>query len=346
MAFAGESATPIGPGPEVPMGVDKRAGLYLITGGAGFIGSHLADALLRAGHRVRVLDNFSTGRLENLDPACEVVRGDVADTTALRQAMQGVTGCFHLAAVASVARCNEHWLESHQTNMLGTVAVFETARELGRIPVVYASSAAVYGDAGEQIASEDIAPAPRTAYGVDKFGAEMHGRVAFSLHRIPTLGLRFFNVYGPRQDPGSPYSGVISIFTQRIRDALPIGIHGDGLQTRDFVFVSDVVEHMLKGMDHLHASPCALVLNVCTGQSTSVLSLARMLGSLQGQRVELMHSQARPGDIRHSVGDPSRAMAVLGVRAHVTLQDGLMRALAQGEDSTTSLVQFVPRRKA
>lgn len=303
--------------------------IYLITGGAGFIGSHLADALLAQGHRVRVLDDFSTGRIENMDPRCEVMRGDVADPAAVRRALQGTAGCFHLAAIASVVRANEEWLATHRVNLGGTITVLDAARAMGGLPVVYASSAAVYGNVGG-IAHEGLAPAPLTAYGADKLGSEQHARVASLVHNVPSLGLRFFNVYGPRQDPASPYSGVISVFARWVGERTPILIHGDGRQTRDFVYVSDVVAHLAASMRKLEASGTEAlpVLNVCTAQETSVLDLARTLCELAGYATSLVHKPARVGDIRRSVGSPARATEALGIRAHVPLQEGLATTLA------------------
>jgi UDP-glucose 4-epimerase len=302
---------------------------YLITGGAGFIGSHLADALLAAGHRVRVLDDFSTGRRANLDPRCEVVTGDVADQATVRAAFAGIDGCFHLAAIASVVRGNEDWLGTHRVNQTGTIAVLDAARDTGRrVPVVYASSAAVYGDLGGQTAREALRPAPLTAYGADKLGSELHAAVAWRVHGVATLGMRFFNVYGPRQDPESPYSGVVSIFAGRLAAGAPITVHGEGTQTRDFVFVGDAVAHLTAGMRHLAAEPDGIVLNVCTGQGTSVLDLARILAGLHGRAPRLLHGPARAGDIARSVGDPAAAADRLGLRATTELAEGLAATLA------------------
>ena len=180
---------------------------YLVTGGCGFIGSHLCSALRSAGHGVRVLDDLSTGTEANLAPGADLVRGDVADAGAVREAMEGAAGCFHLAAIASVERGTRDWLGTHRANLSGTVAVFEAAARLGRIPVVYASSAAVYGDCAALPLKEDAPTRPLSAYGADKLGCEQHARVAGVVHGIPTLGLRFFNVFGPRQDPLSPLFG-------------------------------------------------------------------------------------------------------------------------------------------
>jgi UDP-glucose 4-epimerase len=297
---------------------------YLVTGGAGFIGSHLVDALLRAGHAVRVLDDLSTGRRSNLDPRCELQVGDVADPMSVETAFGGVAGCFHLAAIASVARSNEEWVGTHRINATGTVAVLDAARSAGGVPVVYASSAAVYGDGGDGAIAEGTALRPRTAYGADKLASELHARVAFEVHRVPTLGFRFFNVYGPRQDPASPYSGVISLFAGRLAAGRPLSIHGDGGQTRDFVFVADVVEHLLRGMALLEEAPGALVLNVCTGRATSVRALAGLLGDVAGREVSMEFGPARAGDIRASLGDPSAARAALGLAATTRLEDGLI----------------------
>lgn len=309
----------------------------MLTGGAGFIGSHLADALLAGGHSIRVLDDFSTGRIGNVDPRCEVVRGDVTDPATVRGAMQGVAGCFHLAAIASVARGNEDWRGSHLVNQTGTVTVLESACAAGRVPVVYASSAAVYGNLGSAIAREDQAPAPLTAYGADKLGSELHARVALLVHGVPTVGLRFFNVYGPRQDPLSPYSGVISIFARLVATDRTVTVHGDGLQTRDFVYVGDVVAHLCAAMRYLESAPANAVFNVCTGWGTSVLDLVHSLAKLHGRAPRLEHGPARPGDIRCSIGDPTRATATLGVRAGITLSDGLALTLAGLAHETEAL---------
>ena len=302
--------------------------LFVVTGAAGFIGSHLVDALLAAGHNVRGLDDFSTGRVENVDPRCDMVRGDVADVRTVRRVLRGADGCFHLAAVASVARANEDWLGTHRTNLTGTVTVLDAARHHGCMPVVYASSAAVYGDLDGRAAHEDLFARPSSAYGADKLGSELHATVAWRVHGVPTLGLRFFNVYGPRQDPKSPYSGVISIFANRLAIAAPVTIYGDGGQLRDFIHVADVVRHLTGAMAALDGNPGTHVLNVCTGEGTTVLDLINILADRLGQRPQIKHAPARDGDIRRSVGDPSRAAAVLGIRAKLRLADGLGAMLA------------------
>ena len=302
--------------------------VYVVTGGAGFIGSHLADALLAQGHRVRVLDNLSTGRRENVDPRADLVIGDVADRAAVARVMQGAFGCFHLAAIASVARANEDWLGTHRTNQGGSIAVLEAARDAGRIPVVYASSAAVYGDQGDTRLHEGLMPAPLSAYGVDKLGSELHARIGFSVHGTPSLGLRFFNVYGPRQDPRSPYSGVISIFAERVLHRRTLTVNGNGMQTRDFIYVEDVVEHLLRGMQRISVQPEAGVLNVCTGRSTTILGLAETLGHITGWVPAIAFAPARVGDILCSVGNPATARQTLRVPPATELADGLAALLS------------------
>ena len=298
---------------------------YLVTGGAGFIGSHLVDALLADGHEVLVLDNFSTGKEANLAPGARVLRGDVADAATARAAMAGMDGCFHLAAIASVTRGNEDWPGTHRVNVGGTVAVLDAARAEGRLPVVYASSAAIYGDTGEAVAHEGLRPAPRTAYGADKLGSEQHAAVGALVHGVPSVGLRFFNVYGPRQDPSSPYSGVISIFARRIAEGNGVAVHGDGQQTRDFVYVADVVAHLQAAMRRAAAQGGAGVFNVCTGQATSILQLATLLGA-----TSITHGPVRAGDIRHSRGDPRLAVEQLGVAATIPLAAGLATLGSKG----------------
>lgn len=299
--------------------------LFLVTGGCGFIGSHLAEALLREGHRVRVLDDLSTGKLSNLPGGIEVLQGDVADPAIVRKAMTGVAGCFHLAAVASVERSNEDWVGTHRTNLTGAITIFDAARRAGPgaspIPVVYASSAAVYGDCPELPLRETSRTRPLSAYGADKLGCEQHAFVASHVHGVPTCGMRFFNVFGPRQDPRSPYSGVISIFCDRLASGGSIAIHGDGGQIRDFVYVGDVVRALLRAMGR--AGTDAPVFNVCTGNPTTILQLAQSIASLVGAGDDFAFGPPRAGDVRASLGDPSHAKSELRFTAEVTLREGL-----------------------
>jgi len=313
---------------------------YLVTGGAGFIGSHLCEALVGEGHAVRVLDDLSTGLRANLPPGVELIEGDIADPAAVEAAVAGVDGCFHLAAIASVARGVEDWLGTHRANLTGTITLFDEARRQQRpVPVIYASSAAVYGDCADLPITEAATKRPLSAYGADKYACELHAVVASHVHHVPTVGLRFFNVYGPRQDPRSPYSGVISIFCERVRRGAAIDIFGDGGQTRDFITAADVVvalraaQGIAQGAVTARLSPGAPVFpdapvfNICTGIATSVVELAHTIATLAGVPAEIRHAPPRAGEIRHSVGSPDLARQVLGLTRPQALRDGLRRVL-------------------
>ena len=299
---------------------------YLVTGGAGFIGSHLCEALLARGDQVRVLDDLSTGQRANLSLAVELIVGDVADPTAVQHAVDGVAGCFHLAAIASVERGVNDWLGTHRTNLTGAVTLFDAIRRMPtKMPVVYASSAAVYGDTRTIPVAETAGCRPLSAYGADKYGCELHARVGSHVHGIPTVGLRFFNVYGARQDPKSPYSGVISIFCERIRSGASIDVFGDGEQTRDFVYVADVVTALLAAMQLRPTD--APVFNVCTGAETSVLQLARIIADAARKPLDARHKPSRSGEIRRSMGSRELAQAVLSLPSPVSLRGGIAKVL-------------------
>lgn len=296
----------------------------LVTGGCGFIGSHLCEALLDRGDDVRVLDDLSTGSLDNLPDGADLLHGDINRRDDLTEALEGMEACIHLAAIASVARCLADWPGTHRTNLSASITLMDEASRRG-IPVVYASSAAAYGRGNMLPLEEHAAALPLSCYGADKLGCEQHARAAGLTHGLMSAGLRFFNVYGPGQDPGSPYSGVISIFCERLRQGRPIEIHGDGSQTRDFIFVGDVVAALLAALPL--ASQTAPVVNVCTGQATSVLHLAEILGELHGVRPVIQRRPSRAGDIEHSVGSPLLARRLLGLDEPRALADGLRTLL-------------------
>ena len=303
---------------------------YLVTGGCGFIGSHLVDVLLAAGHRVRVLDDLSTGTRDNLPAGIELIAGDVADYVTAGKAMQGVNGCFHLAAIASIQRSNEEWRRTHDVNLMGAINIFDHARAGAAHaprPVVYASSAAVYG-VPPYIPLDERAPVlPLTAYGADKLGCEQHGYVAWEVHKIPTRGFRFFNVYGPRQHPDNPYAGVVSIFADRLRKGQGIKIFGDGQQTRDFIYVRDVVQILQRAM----AQPWqgAQVMNITTGNGTTVQQLAEVISRICGNGTpQISWEAARTGDIKMSIGAAPRLQEILGVTPRISLEEGLREYLA------------------
>src|SRR5215470_11578184 len=289
---------------------------FLVTGGAGFMGSHLVEALLGRGHSVRVLDDLSSGYRQNLPGQIQFLHGDVTNPGAVEEAFEGIDGCFHLAAIASVARSNREWLRTHEVNLTGTINIFERARRLRhrrKIPVVYASSAAVYGDCATIPIGEDAPVAPLSAYGADKSACELHARVAGAVHEIPTVGLRFFNLYGPRQDRQSPYSGVIALFAERLARDEPVEIFGDGKQIRDFTYIGDAVAALDRALSV--ASTDAPVFNVCTGRGTTVRGLAEIMTWIYETDVAAVYRPARSGDIGISIGDSRRAAEKLGFRA-------------------------------
>lgn len=301
----------------------------LVTGGAGFIGHHLVRALRARGDRVIVLDDLSSGTIKNIPDDVTFIEDDVLNIGAHLHALKDCSGIFHLAAIASVERCQQEWIGSHKVNQTGTIAVLDAGRSLGRIPVVYASSAAIYGDQGDGPIVESAMPRPISAYGADKLGSELHAQVAASLYGVPNVGLRFFNVYGPGQSADSPYSGVISIFANRARQGLPITIHGNGAQIRDFVYVDDVVEHLIQAM-YLTVQGTLQhgVFNVCSGVACSISDLAGMIVTIAESQSEISYGPTRSGDIRSSLGSYDIALADLGKRAEIDLDIGLRRTLA------------------
>jgi UDP-glucose 4-epimerase len=306
----------------------------LVTGGAGFIGSHLVDALLKRGHAVRVLDDLSSGVRETLSPGIELMVGDVTNPRAVERAFQEIDICFHLAAIASVERSNREWLRTHEVNLTGTINIFDQARRQRphrEIPVVYASTAAVYGDCAVVPIGEQNPAAPLSAYAAGKSACELHARVAGAVHRIPTVGLRFFNLYGPRQNPRSPYSGVITRFADRLVRGEPVEIFGDGEQVRDFIYIDDAVCALSRAIPA--ASTNAPVYNVCTGKGTTVGALAETMADLYQTDLVACYRPVRCGDVRVSIGDPRRAAEQLGFTSRTRLVEGLKLTL--GLPSTT-----------
>ncbi len=307
---------------------------YLVTGGCGFIGSHLVELLLSEGHSVTILDNLSSGRISNVSNLeVEIIQSDITYENIFDEilAKNEYDGVFHLAAISSITESNHNWLNTHRVNISGLVALYQAiSRFKKKIPVVYASSAAVYGNLEILPASEDSVCEPITAYGADKLACEQHSRVAWNIHNIPSCGLRFFNVYGERQDPKSPYSGVISIFANKLNNYEKISIHGDGEQTRDFIYVKDVALNLYTAMKKCRID--SNVINVCTGEETSINQLLNTMIeilSASGKLIpEIEYLPPRSGDIRKSYGSTEFAKEHLGINSNTSLRDGLTRYMA------------------
>ncbi|MCY1265932.1 NAD-dependent dehydratase [Pseudomonas jessenii] len=303
----------------------------LITGGAGFIGSHLTDALLARGHAVRILDDLSTGKHSNLpldNPRVELIVGDVANAALVAQAMAGCSAVAHLAAVASVQASVDDPVRTHQSNFIGTLNVCEAMRQTGVKRVLFASSAAVYGNNGEgESIDEDTPKAPLTPYAVDKLASEQYFDFYHRQHGLEPVIFRFFNIYGPRQDPSSPYSGVISIFSERALKGLPITVFGDGEQTRDFVYVEDLVDLLVQAIEMPRVEVGAV--NVGWNQATTLKQMLEALEAVVGNLPPVSYGPARSGDIRHSRANNRRLLERFSTTEQTPMRVGLARLLGR-----------------
>jgi UDP-glucose 4-epimerase len=302
----------------------------LITGGAGFIGSHIATALRARGDEVRVLDNLTSGKRENLAhlDGVDLRVGDIRSPEQVKAAVEGCEVVFHQAAIVSVPYSVEHPDETHAVNIAGTLNVLIAARDAGVRRVVFASSAAIYGDEPTLPKTEAMLPAPISPYGVEKLTAEHYLHTWSRLYGLETVALRYFNVFGPRQDPTSPYSGVISVFVNRILAGKTVGIFGDGEQTRDFVFVGNVAHANLLAASADAKRASGKVFNVACGVATSLRVLADRLGAAAGKTPTIELLPPRAGDIRHSLADISRIRSELGYEPAIGLDEGLAALIA------------------
>jgi len=298
----------------------------LITGGAGFIGSHTADLLLKQNIHVRILDNLSSGHRKNLPeshPLLEFVEGDITVSSTVNQAMQGVSHCLNLAAQVSVVASLEDPEFSALQNIIGFVNVIEAAHRNGVEKLVYASSAAIYGEPSEIPLTEAASKAQLSPYGLEKQVNEEYADMYSRLYGLKALGQRYFNVYGPRQDPKSPYAGVIALFVDKISQGKGINIFGDGSQTRDFIYVGDVARANVAALNRDLCGAC----NIATGVQTTLIDLVEVLMEITGNRCNVTHLPPREGDIVHSLANPNKMNAELGLKAETDIHQGLLKLL-------------------
>ena len=296
---------------------------YLVTGGAGFIGSHLAEELLRHGHRVRIVDNFVTGKRHNLASlhGAELFEGDLAETAFAERATQGIDYVLHQAAIPSVPRSIDDPWTSNRSNIDATLSVLMGSRKAGVKRVVYAASSSAYGNTPTLPKREDMPPSPRSPYALQKLVGEHYCRMFTELYGLPTVCTRYFNVFGPRQDPGSPYSGVISLFTSALLSGRRPVIFGDGAQTRDLTYVANVVSGVLLACEAPNVA--GEMMNLAVGGRISLNQLVRTLNEIIGTNLTPIYKQARAGDVRDSQADISKASTLLGYRPIVSFEDGL-----------------------
>jgi nucleoside-diphosphate-sugar epimerase len=298
---------------------------YLVTGGAGFIGSNIAEALVGRGERVRVLDNFVTGRRENLEAigGVELVEGDLRDPTTVARAVAGVEGVFHEAALRSVPRSVDDPTSSNDVNVNGTLVLLMACRAAKVRRVVYASSSSCYGDDPALPKVETLPTNPISPYAVSKLAAEHYCRTFARLYGLETASLRYFNVFGPRQNPESIYSAVIPRFLEQALKGEPLEVHGDGLQSRDFTYIDNVVQGNLLAMDAPGVS--GEVFNVACHTRHTLLDIAEAIGRFLGRPLERRHVASRAGDVRHTLADISKAERLLGYRPTVDFAEGMRR---------------------
>jgi nucleoside-diphosphate-sugar epimerase len=301
---------------------------YLVTGGAGFIGSHLAEELVRRGHTVRVVDNLATGKRQNLAhlPAVDFLQGDLADLDVARRAVDGVDYVLHQAAIPSVPRSVQDPITSNRANIDASLNVLVAARDAGVKRVVYAGSSSAYGNTPTLPKVETMPTAPLSPYALQKLVAEQYCQMFTALYGLETVTTRYFNVFGPRQDPSSPYSGVISLFISALCEGRQPKIYGDGEHTRDFTYIANVVDGVLRAATAEGAS--GEVINVAVGGRISLNHLFKTVRDLVGATVEPIYAEPRPGDVKDSQADISKARRLLGYEPAVSFEEGLNHTVA------------------
>ncbi len=305
------------------MTTKKRA---LVTGGAGFIGSHVAERLVQKGYAVRVLDNLSTGFLTNLDgfrDSIEFMQGDIRDPNTCAAATAGADTIFHIAALPSVPRSMKDPISTHETNVNGTLNLLEAARHAGVRRIVYSSSSSAYGDTSVLPKVEDAEPLPRSPYAAAKLSGELYTLAYARAGLIEGVALRYFNIFGPRQDPNGPYSAVIPLLFRAVLTDSPVTLFGDGTQTRDFTHVANAVDANMLAADGPAGRVNGKVANVGAGSRTSLLELVAMVEEVTGQKIQVQHSAPRAGDVRDSQAGLERARSVLGYEPRVSVREGI-----------------------
>ena len=300
---------------------------YLVTGGAGFIGSHLAEELVRRGHAVRVVDSLVTGKRSNLAhlPAVELLEGDLADPAVAARAVAGTDYVLHQAAIPSVPRSVSDPVTSNRANIDASLNLLVAARDAGVKRLVYAGSSSAYGDTPTLPKREDMPAGPLSPYALQKLVAEQYGQLFTRLYGFEAVTIRYFNVFGPRQDPGSPYSGVISLFATALLEGRQPVIYGDGEQTRDFTYVANVVDGVLRAVEAPNVA--GEVINVATGGRISLNHLLETMNRIVGTDIRPVYKEPRAGDVRHSQADIVKAGRLLGYSPTVTFEDGLRKTL-------------------
>ncbi len=302
--------------------------LYLVTGGAGFIGSNLVTQLVEQGHQVRVLDNFSTGHRNNLSSLMnkiEVIEGDIRSYHIVMEAVKDVNFILHQAALPSVPRSVRDPLTTNEVNVLGTLNLLQAARDAGVQRLVYASSSSVYGSNAELPKRETMCPNPLSPYAISKLAGEQYCRVFWQLYQFETVCLRYFNVFGPRQDPTSQYSAVIPKFITAILNGKELTVHGDGTQSRDFTFVANVVQANLLACTAPNAP--GGVFNIACGERYTLSDLIAKLADITKQQVKVNHNPTRPGDVPHSLADISQAKTILNYHPQINMANGLRQTV-------------------
>ncbi len=303
---------------------------FLVTGGAGFIGSHIAEGLVARGDRVRVLDNLCTGHranLKHLEKNVEFIEGDVTDASSVAAAVKGVDCVFHEAALASVPRSVERPLDTHAACVTGTLNMLDQARKAGVRRLVYAASSSAYGDQPTSSKRETDLPAPISPYGAAKLAGELYCHAFAATYGFETVCIRYFNVFGPRQDPHSQYSAVIPLFITAMLAGRQPTVYGDGGQSRDFTYIANVVQGNLLAADADAKMVSGRTFNVANGRTTSLLELISILNELLGTRIEPLHAQARVGDVRESLADITQARKHLDYEPQVGFEEGLRRSI-------------------